>query len=146
MFMSLTAWSLISQYSYGAATTNVEHCWNFHKRDPIPSQHSQATGFLLKEFWKKSLPMKICSVKDTRKDSHMETVKLWVRTLDPMHPQIAKILGPTWGPLGPVGPRWAPCRPHEPCYQGQWSCIKSRMNIFYYNILSYSIPRTITHR
>ena len=20
--------------------------------------------------------------------------------------------------LGPVGPRWAPCRPHEPYYQG----------------------------
>ena len=20
--------------------------------------------------------------------------------------------------LGPVGPRWAPCGPHEPCYQG----------------------------
>ena len=20
--------------------------------------------------------------------------------------------------LGPVGPRWAPCWPHEPCYQG----------------------------
>ena len=25
--------------------------------------------------------------------------------------------------LGPVGPRWAPCWPHEPCYKGrcQWS-------------------------
>ena len=22
------------------------------------------------------------------------------------------------GHLGPVGPRWAPCWPHEPCYQG----------------------------
>ena len=21
--------------------------------------------------------------------------------------------------LGPVGPRWAPCWPHEPCYQGK---------------------------
>ena len=26
-------------------------------------------------------------------------------------------MGPTWGPLGPVGPRWAPCWPHEPCNQ-----------------------------
>ena len=25
--------------------------------------------------------------------------------------------------LGPVSPRWAPCRPHEPCYQG-WFCSK----------------------
>ena len=28
----------------------------------------------------------------------------------------------SWGQhgahLGPVGPRWAPCWPHEPCYQG----------------------------
>ena len=28
----------------------------------------------------------------------------------------------SWGPhgahLGPVGPRWVPCRPHEPCYLG----------------------------
>ena len=29
--------------------------------------------------------------------------------------QIAKFVGPTWGP---PGPRWAPCWPHEPCYQG----------------------------
>ena len=34
----------------------------------------------------------------------------------------------SWGQhgchLGPVGPRWAPCWPHEPCYQGSlpnWS-------------------------
>ena len=32
--------------------------------------------------------------------------------------QIAKFMGPTWAHLGPVGPRWAPCWPHEPCYQG----------------------------
>ena len=38
----------------------------------------------------------------------------------------AKIWNPreqsTWGQhgahLGPFGPRWAPCWPHEPCYQG----------------------------
>ena len=27
-------------------------------------------------------------------------------------------MGPTWGPPGPVGPRWAPCSPHVHCYQG----------------------------
>ena len=30
----------------------------------------------------------------------------------------------SWGQhgahLGPVGPRWAPCQPHEPCYQGRF--------------------------
>ena len=32
----------------------------------------------------------------------------------------------SWGQhgahLGPVGPRWAPCWPHEPCYQGSYQC------------------------
>ena len=27
-------------------------------------------------------------------------------------------MGPTWGPTGPTGPRWAPCWPHELCYLG----------------------------
>ena len=27
-------------------------------------------------------------------------------------------MGPTWGHLCHVGPRWAPCWPHDPCYQG----------------------------
>ena len=26
--------------------------------------------------------------------------------------------GQHWAHLGPVGPKWAPCWPHEPCYQG----------------------------
>ena len=34
----------------------------------------------------------------------------------------------SWGQhgahLGPVGPRWAPCKPHEPCYQGL-QCVKA---------------------
>ena len=35
--------------------------------------------------------------------------------------QIAKFMGSTWGPhLGPVGPRWAPWWPHEPCFQGDF--------------------------
>ena len=32
-------------------------------------------------------------------------------------PQIAEFMGLTWANLGPLGPRWAPCWPHEPCYQ-----------------------------
>ena len=36
---------------------------------------------------------------------------------------IARFMGPTWGPalrahLGPTGPRWTPCWPHEPCDLG----------------------------
>ena len=47
------------------------------------------------------------------------------------HTQIAKFMGPTWGHsgahLGPAGPRWAPCWPHEPCYQGSWPLIHSHV-------------------
>ena len=30
----------------------------------------------------------------------------------------ARFMGPTWGPSGAIGPRWAPCWPHEHCYLG----------------------------
>ena len=33
-------------------------------------------------------------------------------------PQIAKFMGPTWGPPGSCRPRWGPYWSHEPCYQG----------------------------
>ena len=29
---------------------------------------------------------------------------------------VARFMGPHGAHLGPVGPRWATCRPHEPCY------------------------------
>ena len=32
--------------------------------------------------------------------------------------QIAKFMGPTWGPPGSCRPQVAPCWPHESCYQG----------------------------
>ena len=35
--------------------------------------------------------------------------------------QIARFIGPSWGHLGPTGPRWAPCWPHELCYLGSFS-------------------------
>ena len=38
-------------------------------------------------------------------------------------PRYQSSWGQHWAHLGPVGPRWAPCRPHESCYQGylmQW--------------------------
>ena len=38
----------------------------------------------------------------------------WVITL------ITRFIGPTWGHLGPTGPRWAPCWPHELCYLGMY--------------------------
>ena len=34
--------------------------------------------------------------------------------------QIAKFMGPPWGPPGSWRTQMAPCWPHEPCYQGGW--------------------------
>ena len=35
--------------------------------------------------------------------------------------QIAKFMGPTWGPSGPFRPQTGPCWPHETCYQLSFS-------------------------
>ena len=39
---------------------------------------------------------------------------------------IARFMGPTWGHLGPTGPRWDPCWLHEPCYLGLYVYDKLR--------------------
>ena len=51
----------------------------------------------------------------------------------------------SWGQhgahLGPVGPRWAPCWPHAPCYQGHLSIagpIPEIMSGMLFNALGYS--------
>ena len=54
--------------------------------------------------------------------------------------QIAKLIGPTWGHLGPVGPRWAPCWPHEPCYQGNYLSISYSLCWFGYSKLGRRAP------
>ena len=43
------------------------------------------------------------------------------------HPRQQSSWGQYGAHLGPVGPRWAPCWPHEPCYQGLavWLAIRT---------------------
>ena len=52
--------------------------------------------------------------------------------------------------LGPVGPRWAPCWPHEPCYQGRltFSCVLLWFGVLWYYRYqsSYSISQEICTR
>ena len=46
-----------------------------------------------------------------------------VATLCWYHTQIAKFMGPTWGPPESWRPQMGPCWPHEqPCYQGTYCC------------------------
>ena len=42
----------------------------------------------------------------------------WPKYNSHIYALIARFMGPTWGHLGPVGPRWAPCWSHELCYLG----------------------------
>ena len=49
----------------------------------------------------------------------------------------ARFMGPTWGPSGPTGPRWAPCLPHRLCYLG-WSLGPSVVIVLIY--VSWNIP------
>ena len=63
--------------------------------------------------------------------------------------QIAKFMGPNGAHLGPVRPIWAPCRPHEPCYQGShlldWRAycsiiyFHSNIDILAYQYIKYKV-------
>ena len=47
------------------------------------------------------------------------TAMMWRDEINTSH------MGPIWAHLGPVGPRWAPCRPHEYCYQGYYGSLST---------------------
>ena len=84
----------------------MEGLWT-HNRHPIAHLHGWAMGCLL---WL------ICR-------RYFLKIQLVILRLIGSYNQsvitlIARFMGPTWGPLGPTGPRWAPCWPHEPCYLG----------------------------
>ena len=45
-------------------------------------------------------------------------VRVWFPRLIGAKPSLQSTWGQHGAHLGPVGRRWAPCWPHEPCYQG----------------------------
>ena len=66
---------------------------------------------------------------------------------------IARFMGQHGAQLGPTGPRWAPCWPHEPCYLGinhswahfkksvsahNWDRVKIQFVVIYIWIVQYS--------
>ena len=52
---------------------------------------------------------------------------------------IARFMGPTWAHLGPTGPRWAPCWPHDLCYLGCYCQIYLTLKCIYeLSVLFYS--------
>ena len=72
--------------------------------------------------------------------------RCWVEIISTQHQAvIARIENPLFRPLQklwiryPVGPRWAPCRPHKPCCQGTHLC----MGILQY--LQQRIPTPFSH-
>ena len=57
-------------------------------------------------------------------------------------------MGPTWvlsashgAHLGPVSPRWAPCWPHEPCYQGMIKKTSHGIDLALPKYLDFSVRR-----
>ena len=46
-------------------------------------------------------------------------------------------MGPTWAHLGPTGPRWAPCWPHELCYLGSYRYRTLFHSMWHYRSLEY---------
>ena len=59
-------------------------------------------------------------------------------------PQTAISWGPHEAHLGPVGPRWAPCGPHEPCYQGHNTSEVPWMTIFRLPLIIWQFSRDDT--
>ena len=83
-----------------------------------------------------------------------------VPILNPRPTQIAKFMRPTWAHLGPAGSIWAPCWPHEPCYQGRsliptdkewrhlWSEVlhnSVNMSNWHYSMMSYNNRVWLVH-
>ena len=78
-------------------------CWNMGRERRWP-------------LWiKKALHIGIKRLLAVRFKPRPQAVRLGIKMIVPREQS-------SWGQhgahLGPVGPRWAPCWPHEPCYQG----------------------------
>ena len=50
--------------------------------------------------------------------------------------QIAKSMGQYGAHLGPVGPRWTPCCPHGPCYQGAYPFTKAQQRGKHFHVMT----------
>ena len=60
----------------------------------------------------------------------------------------ASFMWPTWGHLGPTGPSWAPCWPHEPCYLGRhgyYSMVKRTLRRIYSAIKVCAVSKRTLH-
>ena len=72
----------------------------------------------------------LCAYSILHKPVHNVSHRIWPGSLK------ARFMGPTWAHLGPTGPRWAPCWPHELCHLGffviyfvvLWLCCESLVN------------------
>ena len=92
-------------YCGGALWTRVAHMTFF-----FANGKSQGLGVV-------SVPCKCWGTEWERRESAVIAMRV-VCDLCESTALIARFMGPTWGPSGPTGPRWAPCWPHELCYLG----------------------------
>ena len=78
-----------------------------------------------------------------RKDRQVDSLGFHWRcgslpSTSPVDPRLQGSWGQHGAHLGPVGPRWAPCWPHEPCYQGYQGC--------HHDDLSVPVQHKVTKR
>ena len=97
-WLTCVLWSLISHFTFGNVGLSKASCG---------LQLGCSSGVLCTT---------LCNTQSVI--AHTRLIKMLLKWKDA---QIARFMGPTWGPLGPAGPRWAPCWSHEPCYQGECS-------------------------
>ena len=99
-----------NECSHSIATLGLHITVTSHRRRCVPNHCQSGCWFksLFRQTQKTSSELRITSL-------------LWLVNFPQQRAitQIARFMGTTWGPRGLVGPSWAPCWPHKPCYQGR---------------------------
>ena len=102
---------LLSRYwprSISPCFVTNQQCVDTIASEDLATQGVRAPAAILLTYFSKNIP-----------DSVSEGLKFLLSVYTQAYAQIARFMGPTRAHLCPVTPRWAPSRPHEPCY---WGC------------------------
>ena len=112
---------------------------SFHQADDLSRKQNNIINLFMLHtcvtIWMELLFFYINSSLLTTSEQQMRASIIFIH----MGTQIAKFIGPTWGP--PCRPQMGPCWPHEPCYQGiLWSATFT--HFYYQRSMIYSRNRS----
>ena len=129
LFYSIVGLTMCRMYDYTGSiktTTSGKPDWHSELSKPDKPYHWVDIGFYSMMYFKKSSTGYLQQTK--RFDDFFNFTYHWHKTsyyrripggfYKSMQSLIAWFMGPTWGPSGATGPRWAPSWPHEFCYLG----------------------------